>query len=175
MRVRNERQRGFTLIELLIVVAILGILAAVVIPNVGRFLGRGAEEAQDTEYQNLITATGAMMADNEISEIPNVVSANTSPCTTGTQHMDAFPDDSSVAGSADKKTDPDDGVYDANDKDGYLLYAHDITADSGVTDLVNYMTVSSATYCYVAAADSTIIQYDTDGDQCNPTRSADCG
>ena len=68
MRVPKRGERGFTLIELLIVVAILGVLAAVVIPNVGRFIGRGETEAKETEFANIQSAVLAMMVDNEISE-----------------------------------------------------------------------------------------------------------
>ena len=32
-------QKGFTLIELLVVIGILGVIAAVVVPNVGKFIG----------------------------------------------------------------------------------------------------------------------------------------
>jgi len=69
MRLPKRGERGFTLIELLIVVAILGVLAAVVIPNVGRFIGRGEEEAAATEFANIQTAVVAMMVDNMISTI----------------------------------------------------------------------------------------------------------
>jgi type IV pilus assembly protein PilA len=58
-------EKGFTLIELLIVVAILGVLAAVVIPNVGRFIGAGETEAAGTELSNVQTAVVAMMVDNK--------------------------------------------------------------------------------------------------------------
>jgi len=73
MRIPRKGEKGFTLIELLIVVAILGVLAAVVIPNVGRFLGRGEEEARRTEFHNVASAVIAMMVDNALAEIPGAV------------------------------------------------------------------------------------------------------
>ncbi|MFC1953042.1 type IV pilin protein [Chloroflexota bacterium] len=67
MRLPGKSEKGFTLIELLIVVAILGVLAAVVIPNVGRFIGRGETEAAETELSNIQSAVVAMMVDTGIS------------------------------------------------------------------------------------------------------------
>ncbi|MFC1916200.1 type IV pilin protein, partial [Chloroflexota bacterium] len=77
MRLPKRGEKGFTLIELLIVVAILGVLAAVVIPNVGRFIGRGETEASDTELSNIQTAVVAMMTDNQLQQLPNPVTVAT--------------------------------------------------------------------------------------------------
>lgn len=57
-------EKGFTLIELLIVVAILGILAAVIVPNLATFLGTGQVAAANTEVANVETAALAYYADN---------------------------------------------------------------------------------------------------------------
>ncbi len=86
MKIPKRGEKGFTLIELLIVVAILGVLAAVVIPNVGRFIGRGESEAADTEFANIQSAVVAMMVDNAQSSLTTPVS---SP---GTENMSSFPD-----------------------------------------------------------------------------------
>jgi len=58
-------EKGFILVELLIVIAILGVLTAVAVPNIGKFIGTGTEEAAKTELHNVQLAVVAYMADND--------------------------------------------------------------------------------------------------------------
>jgi len=168
----RRKERGFTLIELLIVVAILGVLAAVVVPNVGRFLGRGQEEARRAEFHDVSTAVTALMVENNLSSIPNRYTTNDAPCTTGTQDMTKYPDNTSNATTpGGKVNDPTGTPYNyagtPPDKVGYVLYGHDIKGSgAGGNDdgaRVNYVNFNKTTYCYTVDANGTVHQYKTDG------------
>jgi len=154
MRLPGRGEKGFTLIELLIVVAILGVLAAVVIPNVGRFIGRGEEEAAETELSNIQTAVVSMMVDNQISTLPHPVS------TTATDNMSLFPDpDSACATVGEKVTDPNGDSYTSgSDKDGFILYGHDIDANASANTTVNYVAMEITTKEYTVDASGTVTQ-----------------
>jgi len=154
MRLPKRGEKGFTLIELLIVVAILGVLAAVVIPNVGRFIGRGEDEAAATEFANIQTSVIALMTDNQLDSLPNPVD------TTATANMSLFPDPTSECTVA-KLTDPEGVSYQALDGDGYILFGHDVFADNSVNATVNYVATEITKGTYTVDSLGTVVQVKT--------------
>ncbi len=57
--------KGFTLIELLIVVAIIGILAAIAIPQFAAYRAKAFNSAAMSDLKNVKTGAEAFMADNQ--------------------------------------------------------------------------------------------------------------
>lgn len=62
-------QSGFTLIEMIVVVGIIAVLAAVIVPNIGKFIGTGESGAMDSEKESVQTAMNAMMAEHSVTTL----------------------------------------------------------------------------------------------------------
>ncbi|MGB9082607.1 MAG: prepilin-type N-terminal cleavage/methylation domain-containing protein [Desulfuromonadaceae bacterium] len=62
-KIRNRK--GFTLIELLIVVAIIGILAAIAIPQFSAYRAKAYNSAAESDLKNMKTGLESFYADNQ--------------------------------------------------------------------------------------------------------------
>jgi prepilin-type N-terminal cleavage/methylation domain-containing protein len=59
---KMRNRKGFTLIELIVVIAILGILAAILVPSMMTFIGDSREAALKANCRTLVTGAAAYAA-----------------------------------------------------------------------------------------------------------------
>lgn len=63
----NGKKKGFTLIELIVVIAVLGILAAIAIPRLTGFQDSAKKKSDIATAKTLATATATLIADQKIT------------------------------------------------------------------------------------------------------------
>jgi len=76
-KLTNKNESGFTLIELMIVIAIIGILAAIAIPQFSAYRTRSYNSAAQADLRNAATAQEAYQVDNQTysAAVANLVGA----------------------------------------------------------------------------------------------------
>ena len=73
---KKKGQKGFTLIELMIVIAIIGILAAIAIPQFSAYRARGYDASANADIKNMYTAAQAYFSDYASGTVDTTILAS---------------------------------------------------------------------------------------------------
>lgn len=66
----NKKKKGFTLIELIVVIAILGILAAILIPRFSGYTDKARAKACLADARTILSAYSTIVADDPAATLP---------------------------------------------------------------------------------------------------------
>ena len=156
MKMRN-RQKGFTLIELLIVVAIIGIIAALLIPNFLDALQKAKQKRTVADIRNTGTAMFSWLTD----QLGAAAAGQT-----GTVTLASYGSASSTAGAIASVLVPQ-YLQSVPEKDGWKHdYAYYLKTGTSVLDRNVMLIFSSGRDTNTPAATYTVTAFDpTDYDQ----------